>query len=133
MASSESWTGSLDGDHSDALSRAISNILSTEAALRTYAQIIDGLPLGQVAREEMRGRLHGQHPIHSHDKLCPGVLEKTDETQAGFDVATLKFDPDVSETPMRCAELDSNTFISCFKASNRPSCPRLDSGFGSSS
>lgn len=99
-ASTRNWADSVDGEHRDALFRAINNTLSTDAALTTYAQIIDGLPLGQIAREMMRGRLHGQHPIYDHEKLCPGVSDKFREVRATFDVfATLQFEPEVGLGP----------------------------------
>ena len=40
---------SLEEQHRDIFVRAVSNVLSTEIAELTYAQIIDGLPLSSVA------------------------------------------------------------------------------------
>lgn len=37
-----------DGQHLDIFIRAVTNILNTELAELTYAQIIDGLPLEEV-------------------------------------------------------------------------------------
>ena len=41
----------LDGPHQQAVRLAISNILNTEIAETTYAQIVDGLPLIDVVRD----------------------------------------------------------------------------------
>jgi len=37
--------GVLDDDHAQALRLAMANILSTDIALFTYAQLLDGLPI----------------------------------------------------------------------------------------
>ena len=47
--------------HREVLMRALTNVLSTELALFTYAQIIDGLPIADVAWDQ---RYHGLFPDH---------------------------------------------------------------------
>ncbi|KAK3377538.1 hypothetical protein B0H63DRAFT_502279 [Podospora didyma] len=42
---------SLDADHRDAILQAISNILSTEIAEATYAEVVDGLPTANTINE----------------------------------------------------------------------------------
>ncbi|KAK7752550.1 hypothetical protein SLS62_005518 [Diatrype stigma] len=65
----------LDHEHRNAFSNAVHRVLSTDIAVETYAQIIDGVPLCEVAWDRYEHRLHQQHPINSHVELCPGALE----------------------------------------------------------
>ncbi|KAI0385590.1 hypothetical protein F5Y04DRAFT_246226 [Hypomontagnella monticulosa] len=85
----------LDASHRDALNQAVSNILSTEIALETYAQIIDGLPLGNVAWDRYHHKLRRGHPISSHRELCPGALECAQEMRDAFNIDLLKFEPEL--------------------------------------
>ena len=86
----------LDGEHRQLLDRAIARILSTELAEMTYAQIIDGLPTGDVAYDA-RVPPYGAHPIdHAHDELCPGMLGKAREFRDGFRPEILTFNSQVS-------------------------------------
>lgn len=90
----------LAGDHAATFSRAILNILSTDIAEETYAQIIDGLPIARVAMESATDPLPNNHPIlDQHKELCAGVLEKTREFRNGFDPRTLQLDVAVSLLP----------------------------------
>ncbi|KAG4278931.1 hypothetical protein FPRO04_06252 [Fusarium proliferatum] len=83
----------LDEPHQDTVRSAIARILDTDVAEITYAQIIDGLPLGEVAFESRGGMPHDDHPInHCHDKLCDGILNRTREFHRTFDPAVLQFD-----------------------------------------
>ena len=85
----------LDGEHRQTLERAIRRILATELAEITYAQIIDGLPTGDVAYESYNP-IYGDHPINSaHDKLCPGMLEKARQFRADFQPDILTFNSKV--------------------------------------
>ncbi|KAI5460560.1 hypothetical protein BGZ63DRAFT_414748 [Mariannaea sp. PMI_226] len=66
--------------HRHILDRAIKNILSTELAQFTYAQIIHGLPTGEVSWDRRYPGVFGEHPIDSeHEELCPGAIEKARE------------------------------------------------------
>ncbi|OTA98491.1 hypothetical protein M426DRAFT_17356 [Hypoxylon sp. CI-4A] len=85
----------LDAGRHDAFGRAVGNILSTEIALETYAQIIDGLPLSDVAWDRYRHKLHPKHPIDSHRELCPGALEKAEEMREVFNINILRIDADL--------------------------------------
>ncbi|KAK4106821.1 hypothetical protein N658DRAFT_563552 [Parathielavia hyrcaniae] len=68
--------GDLDGEHRQLLVRAISSILSTELAETTYAQIIDGLPIADVAYDS-HNPPYGAHPVdEAHGELCPGMIDK---------------------------------------------------------
>ncbi|KAF4469570.1 hypothetical protein FALBO_3532 [Fusarium albosuccineum] len=83
----------LDGAHHDIFKRAITRILDTDIAEITYAQIVDGLPLADVAYDSAGGGPYDDHPIYDvHNELCPGVLDKTREFRQSFDPQILKFD-----------------------------------------
>lgn len=87
----------LDQAHQDTVTSAIARILDTDIAEITYAQIIDGLPLGEVAFESRGGMPHRDHPInHCHDKLCDGILDSTRGFRSTFYPNILKFDSRVS-------------------------------------
>lgn len=85
----------LDGPHQQAVRLAISNILNTEIAETTYAQIVDGLPLIDVVRDVYGDLLWDDHPICAHTELGPASLETTRKFRASFDVGTLQFDSTV--------------------------------------
>jgi hypothetical protein len=86
----------LDPPHLQVLERGVARILSTDIALTTFAQIVDGLPLHHVAFDvPHQARPHGNHPITAHEKLCPGVLEQTREIRQSFSADTLRYDSQV--------------------------------------
>lgn len=83
--------------HRLVLDRAIKNVLSTELAQFTYAQIIDGLPTGDVSWDCRYCGAFGEHPIDSeHEKLCPGALEKAREYYEQWNSEILMFEAKVS-------------------------------------
>lgn len=53
----------LPQQHRDMLERALRNVLSTETAQMTYAQIIDGFPIVSVARDRRGNSLDPEHPV----------------------------------------------------------------------
>ncbi|KLU92509.1 hypothetical protein MAPG_11454 [Magnaporthiopsis poae ATCC 64411] len=82
----------LDDHHREILCRAISNVLSTQAAETAYAQVVDGLPLRDVAVVR-HPRMISLHPISNcHYQLCPGVVEKVQEFRDGFSPEALTFE-----------------------------------------
>ncbi|KAK0670277.1 hypothetical protein QBC41DRAFT_390009, partial [Cercophora samala] len=86
----------LDAEHRSYLVRAINNVLSTQLALFTYAQIIDGLPIGDVAWDQRDPPLEGDHPLATeHEELCPGAMEKAREVCPRWDTEMLRFNPKV--------------------------------------
>ncbi|KAK5656054.1 hypothetical protein OQA88_5193 [Cercophora sp. LCS_1] len=85
----------LDAEHRAVFVRAINNVLATEEALFTYAQIIDGLPIADVAWDRRSPGIFGDHPIEEHEELCPGALEKAREVCRQWDPAILSFDAKV--------------------------------------
>lgn len=94
-SSIEMALGSL---HRDNFSRAVSNVVSTEIAKMTYAQIIVGLPLASVTQDTEDVGLPRGHPLlETHKELCPGVLEKTQEFRAQFNPGLLQLDTNVRQ------------------------------------
>ena len=83
----------LDEEHRRVLIRAINNVLSTEEAILTYAQIIDGLPTADVAWDRRIPGLYGEHPLEEHEELCPGALDKAREVCPQWTIEMLSFDP----------------------------------------
>ncbi|KAH6649296.1 hypothetical protein F5144DRAFT_521559 [Chaetomium tenue] len=82
----------LDVDHYSPLVHAIRNVLSTDLAETTYAQLVDGLPMVDTVWH-MRGSLILRgHPLIGHDKVCEGALERVRFFRANFDVTSLQFD-----------------------------------------
>ncbi|KFZ24515.1 hypothetical protein V502_01001 [Pseudogymnoascus sp. VKM F-4520 (FW-2644)] len=82
----------LTSQHRDIFTRAVANVLSSEIAQITYAQIADGLPLSSVEMDTYGyGALSGDHPLHTkHTSLCPGALEKAQELHAEFNPNSLQ-------------------------------------------
>ncbi|KAI1313266.1 hypothetical protein F5Y03DRAFT_406537 [Xylaria venustula] len=100
---------SLDTPHLDALSLAVSNLLATDLALATYAQLIDGLPISKVVRDTYTTQLNPQHPIDAHVALCPGALDKAKELRAGFKLKMLRFSPSLLQA-YQSAPIHSRAF-----------------------
>lgn len=88
----------LDDVHRSILVRAISRVISTDIAEETYAQILDGLPLADVADDSSSGDLpDGHHPLRdTHQELCSGTIEQIREFRASFQHESLRFDSRVS-------------------------------------
>jgi hypothetical protein len=86
----------LSADHLAAFSQAISNILSTEIAELTFAQILDSLPLIDVYLDKYVFRLNYKHPLRNHKVLSPGVLEEIRQYRASFDSTVLQVNAQVS-------------------------------------
>jgi hypothetical protein len=94
-------------EHHKLLSRAISNVLSTELARFTLAQIIDGLPTADTAWDSRSPAVFGDHPIEEHPELCPGVMNRARDFIQQFDQSVLRFDAQVQLNfhPLCCQEL----------------------------
>ncbi|KAF4956983.1 hypothetical protein FGADI_3395 [Fusarium gaditjirri] len=95
--------------HRQALGQAIRNVLSTEFAQFTYAQIIDGLPIADVAWDRRLPGIMGEHIIDDHETLCPGALEKAHDYYQKWDPASLNFDPETLKNFQK-AEPGSKSF-----------------------
>ncbi|KAK3297370.1 uncharacterized protein B0H64DRAFT_392019 [Chaetomium fimeti] len=87
----------LDLQHSDAITRAVLRLLDTELAVQTYGQIIDGVPLCDVARGQQGHRVYRGHPLENHNTLCPGVVDTVKQFRADFNMERLKFDTKLLE------------------------------------
>jgi hypothetical protein len=86
----------LDRAHRDVLDSAVRNVLATERALETFAQIADGLPLHSVARDSRISYAY-RHAVARHTSLCPGAIEAALRFLSAFDLGrTLTFDRAVS-------------------------------------
>ncbi|KAB5547036.1 hypothetical protein GE09DRAFT_1129682 [Coniochaeta sp. 2T2.1] len=83
----------LDDGHANTFKTAISQLLATELAVLTFAQIVDGLPTKASFREFHLRFNKTNHPVYAldHDELCPGVVEKTREIKDSFDPMSLAF------------------------------------------
>lgn len=92
IKSDKSSLNVLDGECYELLSRALRNTLSTEIALSTFAQIVDGLPLPSILEDTYGGlEFEPDHPLFTHELLCPGVLEKAGEILRTLEIENLKF------------------------------------------
>ena len=88
----------LTDTHREIFTRAVRNVLSTNAAEETYAQVLDGLPLSEVERDRWSCySTCSLNPLHdNHKTLCPGVLERLRQLRDQVDVGqVLKFDSKV--------------------------------------
>lgn len=88
----------LDYPHQHKFRRAVLNILSTSIAEQTLAQIVDGLPLREVARDKRFHQHRIEEPVFGHTELCPGVLDKTITFRQEFEPLTL----DVPSRVLHC-------------------------------
>lgn len=80
----------LDDDHQQVFSRAVRNITSTHLAIKTFAQIADGLPLRDVVLENDEGAIPDDDPVSDHVALCPGAWEAGKEFLAELDPVGLE-------------------------------------------
>lgn len=89
---------SLPQHYRDIFEQALRNVLSTEKAQLTYAQIIDGFPIVSVARDKHGHGIDFSHPIFqtNHDKVCHGAWERMEEFHSSFDIDVLSMDERVS-------------------------------------
>lgn len=82
----------LYDSHRLAVTQAIVNVLSTDTAEITFAQIEDGLPLAEVVDDAASNLMLPDHPIFKHTQLSPHSLEKVRVFRDGFDFLLLRFD-----------------------------------------
>lgn len=110
----------LAPDHHHTLVQAIQNVLSTEVAEITMAQLIDGLPLMSTAWNMRGNLLLRSHPLSSHETLCEGVVEQAKAFRSAFDPAILSFDVSVP-LPVFCVSIE---YSQADFLSDHPSLPR---------
>lgn len=83
----------LTTDHLNIFHRALSRVLGSELAIDTFAQIVDGLPIADVAWDKRYPGIFGDdHPIEAHASLCPGVKDTTGAYLEQYDLHSLVFD-----------------------------------------
>lgn len=85
-----------EGQHLDIFIRAVTNILNTDIAHQTFAQLVDGLPLDTVLADVGGPELPSDHPVWDHSSLCAGVLKQLHEVKQSLDLSTLSFESEVS-------------------------------------
>ncbi|RFU28610.1 hypothetical protein B7463_g7714, partial [Scytalidium lignicola] len=89
---SRSVSDVLDEKHLEVFMQAVSNILATEVAKFTYAQIVDGLPTVDTwTKYQVRMETHPVFQLN-HVHLCAGALEKTRNLMSHFDLEKLHFE-----------------------------------------
>ncbi|KAK4457230.1 hypothetical protein QBC42DRAFT_213158 [Cladorrhinum samala] len=87
----------LAPDHYQALDRAIRNVLATDLALTSVAELLDGLPLLGTLSETNYTFVHRLHPIRKHKDLCDGALDQAAAFRDAFDPTVLQFDSSVMQ------------------------------------
>jgi hypothetical protein len=90
----------LDLDHCHPLVRAIHNILSTNLADITFAQLIDGLPLVDTVWDMRGSLLIKGHPLIDHDHLCESAMEQVRIFRDTFNPTMLRLDSHVRHPMM---------------------------------
>ena len=108
----------LDSHHAQTFRQALMNILMTEHAEFTYAQILDGLPTEDALLESWRGMR--THPVFElkHATLCQGSLEKARDFRSRFDPLHLSFGVNVSKPSRIYHHSKSVTFLTYFSIPN---------------
>lgn len=87
----------LPDHHRDTFTRAIGNVLSSPEAELTFGQIIDGLPISNVAFDVRDGCYCPGHPLRDERmELSPGILERARQLGNDFDATSLKMEAPVS-------------------------------------
>lgn len=89
--------GNLDSEHNQIFAHALGKVLNTDLALLTFAQIIDGLPITDVALDRVDECYWPEdgHPVEDHEELCPGALDKARELRKTWGSSMLRFSPKV--------------------------------------
>ena len=97
--------------HRELLIRAVANVTSSPVAKQTYAQIIDGLPLSEVADDGFDGCSCPGHPLDpDHTQLCPGVAEEAEALCSRFDANALLMPSQVRNPPFERAPGQHRTY-----------------------
>lgn len=90
----------LDDRHQAVFQRAMTNVLATDLAELTFAQLVDGLPLWEVAIDMSRHSHTDEEPVCNHTELCPGAMEKARALRQTFNPLIMEIRSDVSFTPL---------------------------------
>jgi hypothetical protein len=97
----------------------LTNVLATDLAELTFAQLVDGLPLWKVAIDMSRHSHTNEEPVCKHNELCPGAMDQARALRQTFDPLKMEIRSDVSFAPL--GTLDPELIISDtkFKVLNR--------------
>lgn len=83
----------LTGQHCNAVVLAVSNVLATENAQLTMAQLFDGLPILAVARKSRALYIHKDHPLcQQHTNLCAGALDEAKAWIADLNISEVELE-----------------------------------------
>jgi hypothetical protein len=89
-------------EHDELLSRAVRNVLSTEIAEKTMAQLVDGLPIAGNNVKHRGALVERTHVLFTeHPMLCSAAAEKTRLLLDNFTTDQLSLDQTVSYRPSR--------------------------------
>ncbi len=91
----------LEPEHYHILVRAIQNVLSTELAELTMAELVDGLPLASTGWGAAGNLLCRDHPLNEHKTFCDGVIDQTRAFRDAFDPRILQLDSWVCRPPQQ--------------------------------
>ncbi|KAH7131324.1 hypothetical protein EDB81DRAFT_906450 [Dactylonectria macrodidyma] len=84
----------LSGMHREILTQAVVNVLSTPIAEVTFGQIIDGLPISDVAVDIHLGTLCDGHPLlDERYELSSEVISKAQELCSTVDATKIRMNP----------------------------------------
>ncbi|OAA57648.1 hypothetical protein SPI_07307 [Niveomyces insectorum RCEF 264] len=84
----------LSGHHYDVLRSAVANVLDTDIARTTYAQILDGVPLASVAKDvsDYEFPFPGHPMLKEHLNLAPDVVAALEKLRASVPLDTFRVD-----------------------------------------
>lgn len=86
----------LDVPHQISFKQGIANILATELAELTFAQLINGLPLWDVAIDQSKNTHTAEEPVYKHKELCYGAMDKMRLLREKFDILTMEIRTEVN-------------------------------------
>lgn len=109
----------LEPKHHHILVRAIKNVLSTELAELTMAQLVDGLPLTSTGWDAQGTLINWDHPLIQHEALCDGVMDQTRAFRDAFDPRILQLDSSVC-SPRQNHSRNLNTSADHVRRSCKP-------------
>lgn len=100
--------------------RALANVMSTDVAQSTCAQIVDGAPLSET-RFLMSGRPELARPVYQLSELCDWVRGKTAQLLDIFNLHVLRYDFDVSQsltTNQECGLMPNSQLVRRYLAAS---------------
>lgn len=86
----------LDDAHQAAFERATANVFATDIAELTFFQLVDGLPLWQVACDQSKHWSYRDAETNNHGEQCRGAMEKYQALRDAFDLLGMDIRAEVS-------------------------------------